>query len=122
MSIRERPISDGAPFQFGLRSLFLLMTASATVIALGHYFPDVVLRWFAISVFLMIVLALVTLGPGLVTEVLTLIVDKSLVVVGAVRRGLHKRLADATSAAGGAAEVARNKAMNPSGNGGWVRD
>jgi len=100
MSIREDPIPDGSRFQFGLRSLFLLMTVAATVSALGHYFGEIVLRWLAIGVFLMIALAFVTLGPVLVTEVLTLIVDKSLVVIGVARRALHKRLAAATNAAG----------------------
>ena len=38
--------------------------------------------------------------PALVTEVLTLIVDKSLVVIGVARRALHRRLAPATNAAG----------------------
>ena len=31
MSIRKGPIPDGSPFQFGLRSLFLLTTVAATV-------------------------------------------------------------------------------------------
>ncbi|MCL4201369.1 MAG: hypothetical protein KJ000_02660 [Pirellulaceae bacterium] len=100
MSIREGPIPDGSPFQFRLRSLFHLMTVAATVSALGHYFGEIVLHWLAIGVFLMIALAFVTLGPALVTEVLTLIIDKSLVVVGAASWAPHKRLAPATRAAG----------------------
>lgn len=103
MSTGERPIPDGSPFQFGLRSLFLLMTVAATVSALGHYFPELTLRWLAIGVFLMSALAFVTLGPVLVTEVLTLIVDKSLVVIGAARRALHSRLV----AGDGGPDVAR---------------
>lgn len=100
MSVREGPISDDAPLQFGLRSLFLLMTAVATVSALGHYFGEIVLRCVALGVFLIIAVAFVTLGPALVTEVLTLIVDKSLVVIGVTKRGLHKRLIVAANAAG----------------------
>ncbi len=99
MSIREGPISDDAPLQFGLRSLFLLMTAVATVSALGHYFGEIVLRCVAIGAFLMIAVAFVALGPALVTEVLTLIVDKSMVVIGVTKRALHNRLTvDANSA------------------------
>ena len=100
MSIREGPISDEAPLQFGLRSLFLLMTVVATVSALGHYFGEIVLRCIAIGVFLMIAVAFVTLGPALVTEVLTLIVDRSLIVIGVSKRALHKRLIVAAKAAG----------------------
>lgn len=100
MSRREGPIPDGSPFQFGLRSLFLLMTVAATVSALGHYFGEIVLRWLAIGLFLIITLAFVALGPGLVTEVLTLVVDKSLLVIGVTKRALHKRLTVASNAAG----------------------
>jgi len=94
--------------QFGLRSLFLLTTVAATVSALGHYFPEIVLRWFAIGVFLMITLALMTLGPGLVTEVLTLIVDKSLVLIAIAKRTLHRRLTVAANASGQHDAVADN--------------
>ena len=100
MSIREGPILDRSPFQFRLRSLFLLTTVAAAVSALGHYLGEIVLRWLAIGIFLTIALAFVALGPGLVTEVLTLIIDKSLVVIGATKRALHKRLKVAANAAG----------------------
>jgi len=76
------------------------MTVAASVSALGHYFGEIVLRWLAIGVFLMIAIAFVSLGPGLVTEVVTFIVDKSLVVIGVTRRALRKRLAVAANAAG----------------------
>jgi len=79
------------------------MTVAATVSALGHYFPEITLRWLAIGVFLMIALAFVTLGPVLVTEVLTLLVDKSLVVIGVARRALNRRLV----AGDGGPDVAR---------------
>ena len=100
MDKREVPILDGFPFQFRLRSLFFLMTVAATVSALAHYLGEVVLRWLAIGIFLMIVLAFVALGPGLVTEVVTLIVDRSLVAIGVIRRSLHKHLTAAAKAAG----------------------
>ena len=92
MSIRDGPILDGSPFRFRLRSLFLLMTVAATVSALGHYLGEIVLRWLAIGIFLTISLAFVALGAGLVTEVLTIIIDKSLVAIDATRRALQKRL------------------------------
>ena len=98
MSIRKGAVSDKAPFQVGLRSLFLLMTAIATVSALGHYFGEIVLRCVAIVVLLVIIIAFVSLGPGLVTEVLTRIIDKSMVVIGAKRRALRKRLTVAANA------------------------
>ena len=41
-----------------------------------------------------------TLGPGLVTEVLTLIVDKSLAFIAVAKRALRKRLTVAANAAG----------------------
>ena len=100
MSIREDPISGGSPFQFRLRSLFVLMTVAATVSALGHYLGEVVLRWLAIGFSLTIVLVFVALGPGLVTEVLTLIIDRSLILIGVTKRLLRKRLTVATPASG----------------------
>ena len=92
MSLREDPTRGGAPFQFRLRSLFLLMTIAASVSALGHYLGKIVLFWFAIGVLLTSVFVLVVLGSGLVTEVLTLLIDKSIVVIGVTKRALRKPL------------------------------
>ena len=92
MSTREEPIPGGSPFQFRLRSLFALMTAAAAVSALGHYLGVIVLRWLTIGICLTITLAFVMFGPCLVTEVLTLIIDKSLVIIRVTRRALRERL------------------------------
>ena len=54
-----------------------------------YYFGGIVLFWFAFAI---VLLSFLLIGPGLITELLTITIDGALVLIAAATRALRRRL------------------------------